>query len=77
MTYGSANHHPKHPCASYAALKAAHSRLRWPGGCFADEYHWRDGIGPGINDPSVLIQHRAASSRQTLLGRTSLWICAS
>lgn len=18
----------------------------WPGGCFADEYHWRDGIGP-------------------------------
>ena len=20
--------------------------LRWPGGCFADEYHWRDGIGP-------------------------------
>jgi alpha-N-arabinofuranosidase len=20
--------------------------LRWPGGCFADNYHWRDGIGP-------------------------------
>ncbi|MHC4117712.1 MAG: alpha-N-arabinofuranosidase [Planctomycetota bacterium] len=20
--------------------------LRWPGGCFADEYHWREGIGP-------------------------------
>lgn len=20
--------------------------LRWPGGCFADDYHWRDGIGP-------------------------------
>src|SRR4051794_32555846 len=20
--------------------------LRWPGGCFGDEYHWRDGIGP-------------------------------
>ncbi len=20
--------------------------LRWPGGCYADEYHWRDGIGP-------------------------------
>lgn len=19
--------------------------LRWPGGCFADEYHWRDGVG--------------------------------
>ena len=20
--------------------------IRWPGGCFADEYHWRNGIGP-------------------------------
>ena len=20
--------------------------LRWSGGCFADEYHWMDGIGP-------------------------------
>ncbi|WP_374012058.1 alpha-N-arabinofuranosidase [Pseudoxanthomonas koreensis] len=20
--------------------------VRWPGGCFADEYYWRDGIGP-------------------------------
>ncbi|MBN2130661.1 MAG: alpha-N-arabinofuranosidase [Sedimentisphaerales bacterium] len=20
--------------------------LRWPGGCFADEYHWREGVGP-------------------------------
>src|SRR5258706_12191403 len=20
--------------------------LRWPGGCFADQYHWKDGIGP-------------------------------
>lgn len=23
--------------------------LRWPGGCFASEYHWRDGIGPREN----------------------------
>jgi alpha-N-arabinofuranosidase len=21
--------------------------VRWPGGCYADQYHWRDGIGPG------------------------------
>lgn len=29
------------------ALKHIHvPNLRWPGGCFADEYHWRDGIGP-------------------------------
>jgi alpha-N-arabinofuranosidase len=25
--------------------------LRWPGGCFADEYHWRDGIGPRKQRP--------------------------
>ena len=30
-----------------AALKALHvPNVRWPGGCFADEYHWRKGIGP-------------------------------
>lgn len=29
------------------ALKALKvPNVRWPGGCFADEYHWRDGIGP-------------------------------
>ena len=29
-----------------AALKAIHvPNIRWPGGCFADEYHWRNGIG--------------------------------
>ena len=28
--------------------------LRWPGGCFADEYHWRDGIGPGGQRPRMV-----------------------
>ncbi|MCA1616577.1 MAG: alpha-N-arabinofuranosidase, partial [Acidobacteria bacterium] len=28
--------------------------LRWPGGCFADEYHWRDGIGPRAERPRRL-----------------------
>jgi alpha-N-arabinofuranosidase len=28
--------------------------LRWPGGCFADEYHWMDGIGPK-EDRAVMI----------------------
>jgi alpha-N-arabinofuranosidase len=23
--------------------------VRWPGGCFADDYHWRNGIGPDRN----------------------------
>jgi alpha-N-arabinofuranosidase len=26
--------------------------IRWPGGCFADEYHWMDGIGPREQRPS-------------------------
>lgn len=27
--------------------------LRWPGGCFADDYHWMDGIGPRDQRPSL------------------------
>ena len=30
--------------------------LRWPGGCFADTYHWRDGIGPKDQRPSMVNQ---------------------
>ncbi|WP_420143063.1 alpha-N-arabinofuranosidase [Sphingobium sp.] len=26
--------------------------IRWPGGCFADGYHWRDGIGPAADRPA-------------------------
>ena len=28
--------------------------LRWPGGCFADYYHWKDGIGPREQRPSLV-----------------------
>jgi len=28
--------------------------LRWPGGCFADEYHWMDGIGPKSERPKMV-----------------------
>jgi alpha-L-arabinofuranosidase len=28
--------------------------LRWPGGCFADTYHWQDGIGPKEKRPTML-----------------------
>ena len=28
--------------------------LRWPGGCFADEYHWMDGIGPPSERPKMV-----------------------
>ncbi|HEY8666358.1 MAG TPA: alpha-L-arabinofuranosidase C-terminal domain-containing protein [Tepidisphaeraceae bacterium] len=28
--------------------------LRWPGGCFADDYHWRDGVGPKQHRPRTV-----------------------
>lgn len=31
--------------------------LRWPGGCFADEYHWKDGIGPRESRPAMINTH--------------------
>lgn len=31
--------------------------LRWPGGCFADEYHWKDGIGPRSQRPKMVNTH--------------------
>lgn len=30
--------------------------LRWPGGCFADTYHWKDGIGPKEDRPTIVNQ---------------------
>lgn len=31
--------------------------IRWPGGCFADEYHWKDGIGPQNERPNTINTH--------------------
>ncbi|MFW6035056.1 MAG: alpha-N-arabinofuranosidase [Halothermotrichaceae bacterium] len=31
--------------------------LRWPGGCFADEYHWKDGIGSRKERPRMVNTH--------------------
>ncbi len=31
--------------------------LRWPGGCFADTYHWKDGIGPQSKRASIVNTH--------------------
>jgi len=34
------------------ALRKIHiPNLRWPGGCFADQYHWEDGVGPASERP--------------------------
>ncbi len=31
--------------------------LRWPGGCFADEYHWMDGIGKKSSRKKMVNTH--------------------
>ena len=41
-----------------AALKQIKAPvLRWPGGCFADEYHWKDGIGPRTSRVPMVNTH--------------------
>ena len=40
-----------------ALRQIAIPNLRWPGGCFADEYHWKDGIGPKEDRPSLVNSH--------------------
>ena len=37
-----------------ALKKLKIANLRWPGGCFADTYHWKDGIGPKNKRPSMV-----------------------
>lgn len=37
------------------ALKALKvPNVRWPGGCYADKYHWRNGIGPAAKRPTTV-----------------------
>lgn len=39
----------------FEALKALEVPvMRWPGGCFADEYHWMDGVGPQEKRPRLV-----------------------
>ena len=37
--------------AIQALRRVKTTQLRWPGGCFADAYHWKDGVGPGERRP--------------------------
>ena len=40
-----------------AALKEMKiPNLRWPGGCFADTYHWKDGVGDKSARPTIVNQ---------------------
>lgn len=43
--------------AAVEYLKGLIPVLRWPGGCFADDYHWRDGIGPVEKRPKRVNIH--------------------
>jgi alpha-N-arabinofuranosidase len=40
-----------------ALKRSSIPNLRWPGGCFADEYHWMDGIGPRDSRPKMVNTH--------------------
>ncbi len=52
-----------------AALKALKVPvLRWPGGCFADEYHWKDGIGPREKRPSMINTHWGGVTENNAFG---------
>ena len=51
------------------ALKAIHVPLvRWPGGCFADEYRWRDGIGPRDQRPVRVNTHWGGVAEDNAFG---------
>jgi alpha-N-arabinofuranosidase len=40
------------------ALRKIHiPNLRWPGGCFADQYHWKEGVGPVADRPEMVNVH--------------------
>ena len=42
--------------------------IRWPGGCFADEYHWREGIGPKVNRPVKINTHWGGVTEPNTVG---------
>ncbi|MCW1428962.1 alpha-N-arabinofuranosidase [Novosphingobium sp. JCM 18896] len=42
--------------------------IRWPGGCFADEYHWREGIGPKAKRPVKVNTHWGGVTEPNTVG---------
>jgi alpha-L-arabinofuranosidase len=42
--------------------------LRWPGGCFADTYHWTDGVGPRSQRPSMVNVHWGGTTEDNSVG---------
>ena len=57
-----------------AALKALKvPNVRWPGGCFADEYHWRKGIGPADRRRDAQPELGRRDRAEHASARTSSW----
>lgn len=51
------------------ALKHIHIPvLRWPGGCFADEYHWKDGVGDKTERRKIVNTHWGGVSETNHFG---------
>ncbi|HEX8485309.1 alpha-N-arabinofuranosidase [Sphingomonas sp.] len=42
--------------------------VRWPGGCFADEYHWREGVGPRAKRPVKINTHWGGVNEPNTVG---------
>jgi alpha-L-arabinofuranosidase len=60
-----------------ALIKLEIPNLRWPGGCFADEYHWMDGIGPTSTRPKMVNTHWGGVVEDNSLVPTNLWTCVN
>src|SRR5659263_215034 len=45
--------------------------LRWPGGCFADEYHWKDGMGAKEKRPKMINTHWGGMVESNISAPTS------
>lgn len=50
--------------------------LRWPGGCFADEYRWKDGIGPREGRPAMVNTNWGGVTENNSFGTHGTWSCA-
>jgi len=65
-------------CDAIEALRAVGTpNLRWPGGCFADDYHWRDGIGPVSGRPRGVSAWWGAREPNTVGTHEFLDLCAA
>lgn len=52
------------------------SVLRWPGGCFADEYHWKDGVGPKAARKTMVNTNWGGVTEDNSFGTHEFWSCA-